>query len=332
MFTLAQLSSFVAVAEELHFGRAAARLHMTQPPLSRQIALLEHEVGVALLDRTSRSVRLTPAGRLFLTEARRILRLAEQTSLAVQRIPTGTGGTLVMGFTAVSVHGYVQSVLKRIGEQLPHVDLVLRELVTADQLEGISAGDIDLGFVRPPVTRAGITSRVVHSERLFLAIPADDPLAASGPLDVATLDGRPLVMYSPVESRYFYELMVGLVARARIRPRYTQYVSQAHTVLALVQAGVGLSVVPESATALHPDGVVFAELAQDQSPVVELAAAWRENADNPALHTVLRLLGVDAAPDGPAFGTGDRGAGEAGAEARQDPEGSAHTPASDGDA
>jgi DNA-binding transcriptional LysR family regulator len=331
MFTLAQLSSFVAVAEELHFGRAAARLHMTQPPLSRQIALLEHEVGVALLDRTSRSVRLTPAGRLFLTEARRILRLAEETSLAVRRIPTGTGGTLVLGFTAVSVHGYVQSVLKRIGEQLPHVDLVLRELVTADQLEGIAAGDIDLGFVRPPVTRAGIASRVMHSERLFLAVPADDPLAAGGPPDIAALDGRPLVMYSPVESRYFYELMAGLVARARIRPRYTQYVSQVHTVLALVQAGVGLSVVPESATAMHPDGVIFAELTQDQSPPVELAAAWRENADNPALQKVLQLLGVDATQDGPAFGTRDRVTSAAGTEDGGNPEGSAHAPAPDGD-
>ncbi|HVT67089.1 MAG TPA: LysR substrate-binding domain-containing protein [Trebonia sp.] len=301
MFTLAQLSSFVAVAEELHFGRAAVRLHMTQPPLSRQIALLEHEVGVALLDRTSRSVRLTPAGRLFLTEARRILRLAEQTSLAVRRIPTGDGGTLVMGFTAVSVHGYVQSVLKRVGEQLPHLDLVLRELVTADQLEGIGAGDIDLGFVRPPVTRAGIASRVVHSERLFLAAPDGDPLAADTLPDIAALDGRPLVMYSPVESRYFYELMMGLVAQARIRPRYAQYVSQVHTMLALVQAGTGLAVVPESARAMHPDGVVFAELAPGQSPAVELAAAWRETSDNPALRAVLRLLGVGAdhapAPD-----------------------------------
>lgn len=153
MFTLAQLSSFVAVAEELHFGRAAARLHLTQPPLSRQIRLLEQEVGVTLLDRTSRTVKVTPAGRVFLAEARRILRLAEESSLAVRRIPTGSGGTLAVGFTAISVHGYVQSFLRRIAEELPHLDLVLREMVTSGQVEAIAAGDIDLGFVRPPVTR-----------------------------------------------------------------------------------------------------------------------------------------------------------------------------------
>src|SRR5580704_15973695 len=291
MFTLAQLASFVAVAEELHFGRAAARLHLTQPPLSRQIKLLEQEVGVTLLDRTGRMVKVTPAGRVFLAEARRILRLAEESSLAVRRIPTGAGGTLAVGFTAVSVHGYVRSFLRRIVAELPHVDLVLRELVTADQVEAIASGDIDLGFVRPPVIRAGLQSRVVQAERLLLAAPADDPFATRGrAADVADLDGRALVMYSPVESRYFYELVLGLTVRAQVRPRYGQYVSQVHTMLALVQAGIGLAIVPESATALHPDGVAFIDLADTSSPAVELAATWRENADNPALARALAVL------------------------------------------
>jgi DNA-binding transcriptional LysR family regulator len=296
MFTLAQLASFVAVAEELHFGRAATRLHMTQPPLSRQIMLLEREIGVSLLDRSGRAVKVTPAGRVFLTEARRILRLAEETSLAVRRIPTGTGGTLVVGFTAVSVHGYVKSFLRQVGEQLSHVDLVLRELVTADQVEAIASGDMDLGFVRPPVIRAGLLSRVVQSERLLLAAPAGDPRARPGePADVGELDGRPLVMYSPVESRYFHELLLGMTVRAHVRPRYVHYVSQVHTMLALVQADMGLAIVPESAAAMHPDGVVFVELADGQSPPVELAAAWREGADNPALLRVLQLLPAPSA-------------------------------------
>jgi DNA-binding transcriptional LysR family regulator len=291
MFTLQQLAGFVAVAEELHFGRAAARLHLTQPPLSRQIMLLEQEVGVSLLDRAGRTVKLTQAGRVFLPEARRILRLAEESTLAVRRIPAGDGGTLAVGFTAVSVHGYVQSFLRRIGEQLPHVDLVLRELVTSGQLEAIAAGDLDLGFVRPPVTRAGLLSRVVHVEQLLLAAPAGDPLARPGLLaDMAELDGRALVMYSPVESRYFYELLLEMFARAGARPRYVQYVSQVHTMLALVQAGLGLAVVPESAMAMHPDGVAFTDLAFGQSPAVELAAAWRADTDSPVLARAVDLL------------------------------------------
>lgn len=294
MFTLAQLASFVAVAEELHFGRAAARLHMTQPPLSRQIRLLEQEVGVSLLDRSGRTVKVTPAGRVFLAEARRILRLAEESSLAVRRIPTGAGGTLTVGFTAMSVHGYVQSFLRQIAQELPHVDLVLREMVTSDQVEAIAAGDIDLGFARPPITRAGLVSRVVQAERLLLAAPADDPFVQRGergePADVAELDGRALIMYSPVESRYFYELLLGMTTRVRVRPRYVQYVSQVHTMLALVQAGVGLAIVPGSAVALHPDGVAFIELADAQSPPVELVATWHETADNPALARGVALL------------------------------------------
>jgi DNA-binding transcriptional LysR family regulator len=291
MFTLQQLAGFVAVAEELHFGRAAARLHLTQPPLSRQIMLLEQEVGVSLLDRAGRTVKLTQAGRVFLPEARRMLRLAEESTLAVRRIPAGDGGTLAVGFTAVSVHGYVQSFLRRIGEQLPHVDLVLRELVTSGQLEAIAAGDLDLGFVRPPVTRAGLLSRVVQAEQLLLAAPAGDPLVQSGRLaDMAELDGRALVMYSPVESRYFYELLLEVFARAGARPRYVQYVSQVHTMLALVQAGLGLAVVPESALAMHPDGVAFTDLAFGQSPPVELAAAWRADTDNPVLARAVDLL------------------------------------------
>jgi DNA-binding transcriptional LysR family regulator len=294
MFTLAQLAGFVAVAEELNFGRAAARLHLTQPPLSRQIKLLEQEVGASLLDRSGRTVRLTPAGRVFLTEARRILRLAEESTLAVRRIPAGDGGTLVVGFTAVSVHGYVQSFLRRLEERLPHVDLVLRELVTADQVEAIAAGDIDLGFLRPPVTRSGLESRVVQAEGLLLAAPAADPLAAHSRdgrrVEVTALDRRALVMYSPVESCYFHDLVLEMTARAGARPRYVQYVSQVHTMLALVQAGLGLAVVPESATAIHPDGVAFVPLADGQSATVELAAAWRTDADNPALRRALELV------------------------------------------
>jgi len=206
-------------------------------------------------------------------------------------IPTGSGGTLTIGFTAVSIHGYVQSFLRRIAEELPHVDLVLRELVTADQVEAIAAGDIDLGFVRPPITRAALLSRVVQSERLLLAALADDPFVLRGQqANVADLDGRALIMYSPVESRYFYELLLGMTVRAQVRPRYVQYVSQVHTMLALVQAGVGLAIVPESAAALHPDGVAFIELADAQAPVVKLAATWHEAADNPALARGLALL------------------------------------------
>lgn len=286
-----QLGGFVAVAEELHFGRAAERLNMTQPPLSRQIMLLEREVGVLLIDRSSRSVRLTPAGRVFLGEARRILRMADETTLAVRRIPRGAGGTVAVGFTAVSVHGMLKSLLRSLGDEFPHIDLVLREMVTSDQVEAIAAGDLDLGFGRPAVTRAGLRSRMIQRERLVLALPTDDDWATrGGALPLGLLEDRALVMYSPLESRYFNELLIGAFAEAGVHPRYTQYVSQVHTMLALVEAGMGWALVPESAKAIHPRGVAFRPLDTAPRIDVQLHAIWRADADNPALASILGLL------------------------------------------
>src|SRR6202012_1718144 len=131
----------------------------------------------------------------------------------------------------------------------------------------------------------------VHAEWLLLAAPCGDPCTEPGwPGDLGGLDGRDLVMYSPVEARYFYELVLGMTVRAGVRPRYVQYVSQVHTMLALVQAGIGLAIVPESAKELHPDGVAFIDLADTTTPAVELAPTWREAFDSPVLPRALSLL------------------------------------------
>ena len=159
MVSLARLSCFVAVAEELHFGRAAERLHMTQPPLSRQIQQLESELGVQLIERSTRAVTLTPTGAAFLPDARRILQLAEGAAQTVKRIPAGDLGTVVIGFTAASAHVVLPRLLGAAREKLPDVKLDLREMVTAVQLEGLMTGEVDLGMARPPVRRRGAAVR-----------------------------------------------------------------------------------------------------------------------------------------------------------------------------
>jgi DNA-binding transcriptional LysR family regulator len=164
VFSLARLSCFVAVAEELHFGRAAERLHMTQPPLSRQIQQLENELGVQLIDRTTRTVTLTPAGVAFLPDARRILQLAEGAAQTVKRIPAGDLGTVVVGFTAASAHAVLPRLLETAREKLPDVKLDLREMVTAAQIEGLMTGELDLGMARPPLKRPGLVSRPLLHE------------------------------------------------------------------------------------------------------------------------------------------------------------------------
>ena len=156
LFELSRVRCFVAVAEELHFGRAAARLNMTQPPLSRQIQILERILGVILLQRGNRLVKLTPAGQSFLTEARLILKLTESAALLARRVAKGKAGSVNIGFTAASSYSYVPELVAACREQMPDVELILKEMVSGDQLKGLGAGEIDIGLLRPPIPRSGL--------------------------------------------------------------------------------------------------------------------------------------------------------------------------------
>ena len=289
MFSLARLSCFIAVAEELHFGRAAERLHMTQPPLSRQIQQLETELGVQLIDRTTRSVTLTPAGVAFLPDARRIVALAESAALTVRRVPAGDLGTVVVGFTAASAHAVLPRLLEQTRNTLPDVKLELREMVSSVQIEALMSGEIDLGMARPPLKRPGIVSRPLLHEQLVAALPAGHPLTGQArQLTLNDLDGQDFVMYSPVQARYFNELLISTFTIAGATPRYGQFVTQVHTMLVLVRSGIGIALVPASAATLHPEGVVFRSIGAFRERPVELDACWRGDSTNPALLRLLR--------------------------------------------
>lgn len=290
MFELSQLRCFVAVAEELHFGRAAQRLNMTQPPLSRQVQLLERILGVVLLDRTSRSVRLTAAGKSFQIEARRILRLAESAALATRRIASGDAGRVAIGFTAASGYSFLPNLVNLARTQLPNVDLTLRELVSGDQVEALVTGRIDLGLVRPPLTRPEFDKMRVLVEPLVAALPSGDPRLAKTAIQLADFDGLPMVMYSPEGAGYFHDMLVGMFDAADVSPQYVQHMSQIHSILALVHARLGAAVVPQAAMRLHFDGVEFRPLATTPAEPVELCVAWRRDNDNPSLRPLLDLI------------------------------------------
>ena len=289
MFELSQLRCFVAVAEELHFGRAALRLNMTQPPLSRQIQLLEHAIEVKLFDRTSRSVVLTQAGTTFLPEARRLLRLSEAAALSAKRAATGQAGTVTIGFTAVSGYDFLPRLIDRFRKAAPDIDLILREMVSAEQIEALAAGRIDLGLIRPPFSRIELHSRCVVREPLLLAAPAGHPLARAASVTLADLDRQPLVTYSPYEARYFYDLLATLFTKAGIAPQYVQHISQIHSILGLVKAGLGVALVPQAAANLRFRGVVLRPI--KVSPrIVELHLAWRRSNANPALPVLIENI------------------------------------------
>jgi len=262
---------------------------MTQPPLSRQIQQLEAELGVQLIDRTTRTVTLTPAGVAFLPDARRILQLAEGAAQTVKRVPAGDLGTVVIGFTAASAHAVLPPLLEATRARLPDVKLDLREMVTAAQIEGLVTGELDLGLARPPLKRPGLVSRPLLHEQLVAALPADHPLASLGrQLTLNDLDGQDVVMYSPVQARYFNELLISTFTIAGATPRYVQTVTQVHTMLVLVRSGIGIALVPASAATLHPEGVAFRSIGAFRERPVELDAVWRSDSTNPALLRLLR--------------------------------------------
>jgi DNA-binding transcriptional LysR family regulator len=289
MYSFDQLRGFVAVAEELHFGRAAERLSMTQPPLSRQIQKLEREVAVRLFERDNRRVTLTPAGAAFLTEARRLLALAESAPDLARRISAGSTGTVRIGFTAGSTYGVLGDLLNVVGGTLPEIDLDLHEMVTREQIEALLAGEIDLGLARPPFDPDTFDSRLLHREAMLVAVPAGHRLAALGrPVMAADLVQVPLIMHSPTRARYFYDLVVGLVPIAHQNVVHT--VGQILTMVWLVAAGRGIAFVPASARGLGVAGVEYLELSGLAGDPVELHLLWTRDAVNPALRQVLDLL------------------------------------------
>ncbi|MDV7212912.1 LysR family transcriptional regulator [Azotobacter beijerinckii] len=285
---LHQLRCFVVVAEELHFGRAAKRLFMTQPPLSRQIQLLERSLGVMLLERNNRQVRLTAAGQHFLRDARRMLAFAEQAGHSARRLASGDAGRLILGFTAVSGYSLIPELLRHAAQVLPDVEVVLQEMVSVAQIEALTANMIDVGFVRLAVTRPGLEYERVCREPLVVVMPLTHPLAGQASVALRDLHQQPFVMYSPVEGRYFYDCIAGLFAMAGVAPHYVHYLGQTHSVLGLVRAGLGLAIVPASASELHRGNLAFRPL-RDAQIHAELYMAARHGSENPVLPAFISM-------------------------------------------
>lgn len=295
MFTLDQVRGFIAVADELHFGRAAALLHMTQPPLSRQIQRLEELLGARLLDRDQRSVRLTAAGEAFLVDARRLLVAAESAAERTRGIANGSAGSVRLAFTAGAALGVLPAVLDVTARTLPDVDLDLVEMVTTDQVHHVQQGTIDVGLGRPTAANPGVEARLVHREDLLLAVPAGHRWTERPDrVSVAELVDEPLIMYSATAAHYFHDLVKRLIPAPGPTVAYT--VTQVLTMLTLVAAGRGVALVPASTRSLHPDGLALLPLRDAPSAPVELHVLWSREGSNPAGQAVVaRVLDALAA-------------------------------------
>jgi DNA-binding transcriptional LysR family regulator len=256
---------------------------MTQPPLSRQIQILETTLGVSLINRSNRVVSLTPAGRSFLNDARRIIKLSEEARLSVRRIASGTAGALAIGFIPATSYEILPRLVSAAAVELPGIELVLKELVTADQIDGLSTRRLDVGIVRLPVDQDRLETLRVSRDPMLLAVPNGHPFEAEEEVPIERLQGQAFVMYAPVESRYHHDLLSAAFRRAGILPNFVQYARETHTILALVGAGVGLAIVPESSVRLRPPNVQIRPLGGPTKLISEFSMVWLRENDNPAL-------------------------------------------------
>jgi DNA-binding transcriptional LysR family regulator len=270
-----QLRYFVAVAERLHFGRAAAALHISQPPLSRAIRALEARLGVALFARTRRRVELTAEGARLLEEARRTFAQLERAVLELRGIAAGEQGRLRIGFVSLADYGVLPGLLKAYKLARPGVQLALREMLSPEQSRALAAGELDFGLLLPPVAEAGnLEHVVVQRERFVAALPARHPAAASrARLAMSSLAGEPFVMVPREIAPGLYDIVSGLAARAGFSLNVAQEAIQMQTVVSLVSSGLGAAIVPGSVANLGRRGVVYRELA-DPHPRLELWLAW----------------------------------------------------------
>jgi DNA-binding transcriptional LysR family regulator len=271
---LRQLRHFIAVAQHLHFGRAAAALHMSQPPLSRSIQDLEGRLGATLFARTRRKVALTPEGARFLEEAQRLIAQLERAVLEVGSMAAGAGGRLRLGFVSLADFGVLPGLLKSFKASHPGVALGLREMLSPDQAAALSAGELDFGLLLPPVA-GDLEHLVVQRERFVVALPARHALArARGRIAMRQLSGEAFVMAPRDIAPGLHDIVALLTARAGFSPRVAQEAIQMQTVVSLVSSGLGVAVVPSSVANLGRRGVAYREIA-DAHQRLDLWLAWR---------------------------------------------------------
>jgi len=274
-----EMRYFMAVADRLHFGRAAESLHISQPPLSRAIRTLEQRLGVALFARSRRRVELTAEGARFLEEARRITAQLERSVLELRGIASGEQGRLRIGFVSLADYGVLPGLLKGFKTVRPGVRLSLREMLSPDQATALGAGELDFGLLLPPVDGAADLERVVvQRERFVAALPSRHRLAREpGRLAVSELAGEPFVMVPREIAPGLYDIVRGLAARAGIPLNVAQEAIQMQTVVSLVSSGLGVAIVPASVSNLGRRGVAYRELA-DRHPRLDLWLAWPRGA------------------------------------------------------
>ncbi|MGW5134719.1 LysR family transcriptional regulator [Streptomyces sp. NPDC004135] len=294
---LPQLHAFVVLAEELHFGHAAARLGIAQPPLSQQIRRLEDRVGHALFTRAPGRVALTPAGNELLPAARRALTDLADGLAAARAVGSGRAGSLRIGFAASLALTVLPGLLRTFRDRSPDVHLDIREMTTAPQIAALHDTTIDIGLLRePPSDATGLCFRTVLSEPFVAVLPSTHPLAGQRTVRLAQLAESPFVLLPRAVGPTLYDQIVGLCTTAGFTPRIVQHAVEWQTVCALVETGLGVSLAPAGIRRIRLRGVAFRRI-EPGTARTRVAVAWRENDHNPLVTRLLATIGQDHPPD-----------------------------------
>ena len=297
---LRHLRYFVGVGEEQHFGRAAARLHIAQPALSRQIQDLEREVGFPLFERLPRGVRLSDAGKVFLGDARRILQDVDDAKRRAERIALGQAGTLRIGIaTAISWHGLVVNAFREFRRRQPGVELVLHHMVSVHQVEAVLADRLDLGFAAAVTPwHKDLAHRQFALDRMVLAVPKGHPLTKRERVRLRDLRSAPFIWFHRWVNPAFHDQMMEACARGGLSaPRIVQEATDRDTVLGLVQCRIGVAWVTESTRWHCPRGIVLLPIA-DMNVRLPFHLIWRKDNFSPALMGfVAQVKGATLPPD-----------------------------------
>ena len=290
MLELRQIKYFLVLAQELNFSRAAERLFITQPPLTRQIQQLEEHLGVQLFLRNNKSVTLTVAGKSFLEEAQKIMVLVHESENRTRLVNDGKVGLLNIGIFGSAIFNDIPQLLLTFRTRYPEVNIGLYQMSKAEQIHALRTNQITIGFNRRLPVEQDIMVETVYFEPLIVAIHANSELAQYERIHCQHLQGKPIILYPNATRPSFADTVIAFFLDNHVDVQYTQEAPDVVTALALVSSGFGACITPESASRLSLPNVLYRKIDIEPQPTVELACLYRRGDDNPVLHNFLDVI------------------------------------------
>ncbi|WP_061859700.1 LysR substrate-binding domain-containing protein [Priestia megaterium] len=293
---LRHLKYFKAVAEELHFGKAAARLNIAQPPLSLQIRNLEEELGVSLFHRTKRHVELTKEGKVFLEKVYQLFKSLDESIEAVRMVSRGEIGEIVIGYLASAAYDVLPAIIKQYRKQYPSIHVNLKQLTSAEQLKALQEGTIHIGIISEPIENKSLNLEIIRKEPMVAALPKEHPLASkTSSIDLIELANDPFILTGRNSNQSHYDGIINSCYDAGFSPNIIQETKEMSTVISLVSAGIGIAIVPASIQLLLQNEVVYRDIRDNKFNTVT-ALVWEDKNQSPIVNALVELVKESVIP------------------------------------